>query len=73
MKEINPVVGIALAVIALVAVGFFMWRASSPPVYSGPPIDMGKMMRNAGQNGPPPTATGQSVPSQGAPQRGAPR
>lgn len=64
MKELNPIVGIVLVVIALAAVGFFMWRASSPPTYSGPPIDMGKMM--GGQNAPKLQNAGQNAPQRPA-------
>jgi hypothetical protein len=47
-KNVNPVTAaIVIGVVALLAV-FFLWRKASPPSYSGPPADMGALMKGGG-------------------------
>jgi hypothetical protein len=47
-KTINPVhAAIVIGLVALLA-AFFLWRKASPPTYSGPPADMGALMRGGG-------------------------
>jgi hypothetical protein len=53
-KEIPPAVIIASIVIVVIILGVVGWRMMAPKTYSGPPVDMGKMMGAHQSGGAPP-------------------
>lgn len=52
-KEVHPAIIIASIVIVVIVLGIVGWKVMSPKVYTGPPVDMGKVMGGGHTGGAP--------------------
>jgi hypothetical protein len=52
-KEVHPAIIIASIVIVVIILGIVGWKTMTPKTYSGPPVDMGKVMAGHQSGGAP--------------------